>query len=118
MVPPGNLRPPEVQAAAVAHDRAADHDVGKVGDDEVGVMNVNVQAQAGEEEPSEAADHEQANEAERIDHRRGPGDRTLVERSNPIKNIYPPKKRHQQDEGRKRRGGGGGLAAKKHMVSP
>ena len=36
--PAGDLRPPVVQAGHVGHDRAADHDVVEVGDDEVGVV--------------------------------------------------------------------------------
>src|SRR5712664_3902711 len=70
--PAGNLRPPEVQAADVTHDRAADHDVVEMGDHEVGVVNVNVQAQAGEEESGEAADQEQSDEAEGVEHGRIP----------------------------------------------
>ena len=42
--PPGDLRPPVVQSAQVAHDRAADHDVVEVRDDEVGVVDVHVEA--------------------------------------------------------------------------
>ena len=42
----GNLRPPEMHAAEVSHHRAADHDVVEVGDDEVGVGDVHVDAQA------------------------------------------------------------------------
>ena len=69
-----------MQAAHITHDRAADHDVMEVGDDKIGVVNVNVQAEAREEKPREATDHEQANEAEGIYHRRIPGDRAFVER--------------------------------------
>ena len=43
--PAGHLRPPVVQAAEVAHDRAADHDVVEVRDDEVGVVQVDVEAE-------------------------------------------------------------------------
>src|SRR5580692_402273 len=43
----GNLRPPEVQSTDVAHHRAADHDVVEVRDDEIGVVKVDVQAEAG-----------------------------------------------------------------------
>ena len=41
--PAADLRPPVVQAAEVAHDRAADHDVVEVRDDEVGVGDVDVE---------------------------------------------------------------------------
>ena len=68
--PAGHLRPPEVQAAEVGHHRAADHDVVEVRDDEVGVVHVHVEAERGEEQPGQAADGEQADEAERVEHRR------------------------------------------------
>ncbi len=41
----GNLRPPEMHAAQIAHDRAAHHDVVEVGDHEIGVGDVHVDAQ-------------------------------------------------------------------------
>ena len=63
--PAGDLRPPVVQAGEVAHDRAADHDVVEVRDDEVGVVQVDVEAERRQEEPGQAADQEQAQEAER-----------------------------------------------------
>ena len=60
-----DLRPPVVQAAEISHDRAADHDVVEVRDDEVGVGDVDVQADRGEEEPGQPADREQPDEADR-----------------------------------------------------
>jgi hypothetical protein len=68
----GDLRPPEVQAAEVAHDRAADHDVVEVRDDEVRVVDVDVDPERREEQAREAADREEADEAERVEHRRLP----------------------------------------------
>ena len=61
--PAGDLRPPVVQAAHVGHDHAADHDVVEVGDDEVGVVDVDVDRQRGQEQPGQPADREQADEA-------------------------------------------------------
>src|SRR5260370_389393 len=60
--PAGNLRPPQVQSNAVTQDRSADHNVVEMVDHEVGVVNVNVQAQAGEEESGEDADKDEAEE--------------------------------------------------------
>ena len=48
--PAADLRPPVVQAAEVAHDRAADHDVVEVRDDEVGVGDVHVDAERRQEQ--------------------------------------------------------------------
>src|SRR5258708_1290448 len=116
--PPGNLGPPEVQAADVGHDCAADHDVVEVRDDEIGVVNVNVQAEAGEKETGEAADHEETNEAERINHGRIPGDGAFVERRSPVKDFYRRGNSHQVAEERKSEGCVGGLAGNKHVVGP
>ena len=54
--PAGHLRPPVVQAGEVAHDRAAHHDVVEVRDDEVGVVQVDVEAERRQEQPGQAAD--------------------------------------------------------------
>ena len=40
--PAGDLRPPVVKRSEVSHHRAAHHDVVEVGDDEVGVRDVDV----------------------------------------------------------------------------
>ena len=71
--PACNLRPPKVQAADVTHHRASDHDVVEVGDDEISVVNVNVQTQAGEEQTGEASNGEQADEAQGVEHGGVPG---------------------------------------------
>ena len=47
--PSGNFRPPEMHSAEIAHDRASDHDVVEVGDDEIGVGDVDVDAESGQE---------------------------------------------------------------------
>ena len=96
----GDLRPPVVQAGEVAHDRAADHDVVEVRDDEVGVVEVDVEAERGQEEPGEAADEEQAQEAERPDHRRLPPDRALVHRRRPVERLHG--RRDRDGEGQER----------------
>ena len=42
--PPGHLRPPEMHAAEIRHHHAADHDVMKMGDHEIGIVHVHVDA--------------------------------------------------------------------------
>src|SRR5258708_3254664 len=69
----GNLGPPEVNAADVTHNSAADHDVVEVCNDEVGVVDVNVQAQGGEEQAREPANGEQPDKAKSVKHWRIPG---------------------------------------------
>src|SRR5439155_18469482 len=40
----GNLGPPEMHSSEISDDRAPDHEVVKVGDDEIGVGHVHVDA--------------------------------------------------------------------------
>src|SRR5207245_1752558 len=82
-----NLGPPKMQAADVTHDRATDHDVVEVRDDEIGVVNVNVQAQAGKEESGEAANQKKADETEGVKHGRVPGNRTFRKRRGPVEDF-------------------------------
>src|SRR4029077_11255627 len=110
--------PPEVNAADVTHDRAADHDVVEVSDDEVGIVNVNVQAKAGEEKPREAADHEETDEAKGVKHGRVPGDGTFIEGGGPIKDLDRRRNGHQVAEEGKGERGVGGFAGDEHVVRP
>src|SRR5208282_374713 len=46
---PGDFGPPEMQTTEIPHHGSADHDVVEVGNDEVGVVDVHVNAKAAEE---------------------------------------------------------------------
>src|SRR5882757_2503906 len=83
----GNLGPPVVQTADVAHHRATNHDVVEVGDDEIGIVEMNVQAETGEEETSEAADEKETDEAEGVQHRSVVGNGTLVQSGRPVEDF-------------------------------
>ncbi len=67
---PGHLGPPVVEPADEGDDGAADHHVVEVRDDEVGVVQVQVDAEHPEEEAGEAADREEEEERQRVQHRR------------------------------------------------
>ena len=54
--PAGHLGPPVVQPAEEADQRAAEHDVVEVGHDEVGVVQVHVDAKGAQEQAGEPAD--------------------------------------------------------------
>src|SRR5208283_3026405 len=84
----GHFWPPKVQAAEVTHDGATDHDVVEMGDDEVGIVDKDVRAQAAEEESGEAADEEKAEEAKGVEHRRVERNRAAVESSRPVKDFH------------------------------
>ena len=59
-----------MDAAEIRHHHAADHDVVKVRDDEIGVVDVDVDGDRGEEKAGQAADGEEADETQGIEHRR------------------------------------------------
>ena len=95
-----HLRPPVEQAAEEGHDGAAHHDVVEVGDDEVRVGQVDVDAERPEEEARQAADREEEDERHRVEHRRRPHDRPLVEGRRPVEHLHA---RRDGDEHRQRR---------------
>ena len=59
----------------------------EVGDDEVGIRDVDVQSEGGEKESGHAADGEEPDETQDVEHRRHPGDGRLVERRGPVEDF-------------------------------
>ena len=59
-----------MQATEEPHDHAAHHDIVKVGDHEVGIVEMDVYAQGGEEQARQPADSEKADKAHHVEHRR------------------------------------------------
>ena len=57
--PAEDLRPPVMDAAEEAHDRAAHHHVVEVRDHEIGIGQVHVHSERGEEQARQSADREQ-----------------------------------------------------------
>ena len=96
-----NLRPPEVDTTQIPHDCATHHDVVEVRHDEVGVMQVDIEAQASEEQSRQPADREEPDESQAIQHRRVVCDRTLVERGSPVKHFHCGRDRDQERQKRK-----------------
>ena len=114
----GHLRPPVVQAGEVAHDRAADHDVVEVRDDEVGVVQVDVEAERRQEQSGQAAHEEQAQEAEDEHHRRLPPDRALVERRRPVERLDRGRNRDRERQEREDQRRVGRDAGHEQVVRP
>ena len=52
-----------MDAAEISHDRAPDHDVVKMSDNEIGLGHVNVHRQGGEHQAGHAADGEERDES-------------------------------------------------------
>ena len=69
--PAGNLGPPVMQATHESHNCAAHHDVVEVGDHKVGIGEMNVHPHTRQEQSGQAADGEEPNESETVEHRSG-----------------------------------------------
>src|SRR6185295_17557902 len=65
---PADLGPPVVKTTEVSHQSSADHDVVEVSNDEVCVTQMHVHAERCQEQSGHAADREQADKAERVEH--------------------------------------------------
>jgi hypothetical protein len=55
-----------VEGAQIATHRGAHHDVVEMGDDKIGVVDVHIQPQAGENKPGQAPNREQTDAAQNI----------------------------------------------------
>ena len=64
----GHLGPPEVDAGEEGHQHAADHDEVEVGDDEVGLREVNIHSERTKKDTRQSADREESDEGEGIEH--------------------------------------------------
>ena len=107
-----------MHAAEKSHDRGADHDVVKVRDHEIGIVQLHVEPERGEKQAGQAADREQADETQRIEHRRLERDMRLVECRRPVEHL--DRRRHRDEEGQQRehRAGIGRLPADEHVMAP
>ena len=114
----GNFRPPEVDAAEIAHHRAAHHDVVKVGHDKVRAVQVHVCGQRGQEQAGQSAHGEQADEAQRVEHRSVVRDRAFIECRGPIEDLDGRRNRHQETQHRKDQSLVHGLSRDEHVMSP
>ncbi len=85
--PAAHLGPPEVDAPEVRHHGAADHDVVEVGHHEIGVVDVDVDSQGGEHQARQAAQGEQPDEPQGVEHRRVQPDRPLVHGGRPVEDL-------------------------------
>ena len=69
--------------------------------DEIGVVDVHVDAERCEEQAGQAADREQTDEAEGVQHRRVVGDRSLVQRRGPVEDLDGRRNRDEIAQKRK-----------------
>ena len=113
-----DFRPPEVQRREEGRNRAADHDVMEMRDHEIGVVHLHVDGDRGEEQPRQAADREQPDEAERIEHRRFERDLAAIERRRPVEHFDRRGDRHHERQKREDQAGVGRLPGDEHVVAP
>src|SRR5579871_335599 len=107
-----------MQSAHIRHDGAAYHDVMEVGDHEVRIGHVHVHAEGGDEQTSQSADREQADESERVKHGRGKGYRTLIESGRPVEYLDGRGDRHEVAQEREDHAGEQRLAADEQVMAP
>ena len=116
--PAGDLRPPVVQPGEERGHHRADHDVVEMRDDEVGVMQVHVGAERRDEQAREPPHREQADEAQRVDHRRVEADEALVQRAEPVEHLYGRRHRDHERQQREHDAGIQRRSGDEHVVAP
>src|SRR5262249_60568422 len=79
---------------------------------------MNGETKAREEKAGETPNRKQADEAERIEHRRCPRNRTFVESGRPVKNFDGGRNRNKIAEEREGDGGIGRFASDEHVMRP
>ena len=81
-------------------------------------MRCDVDRDRGEKQPGQPADGEQAEEAERIEHRRFEADLAAIERRGPVEHL--DRRRHRDDERQERKHqiGERRLAGDEHVMAP
>ena len=67
-----------MDAAEVGHHHSTDHDVVKMRDDKIGVVQMHIDRQGCQKQTRETADGEEPDETEGVKHRRVKGDRAFV----------------------------------------
>ena len=99
-------------------NRAAHHDGVEMRDDEVSVRGGDIDRHRSEKQSGQTADGEQAEEAERIDHRRFEADVAAIERGGPVEHF--DRRRHRDDERQKRKHqiGERRLSGDEHVMAP
>ena len=86
--------------------------------DEVGIVDVDVNGERGQEKTRQPAHRKQADEAERVEHWRVVGYRSFIERRGPVEDLDGGGNRHSEAQNGKDQPGINGLAAHEHVVAP
>src|ERR1700761_1754360 len=115
--PSGHLGPPVMEGCEVGHNHSAHHDVVEVGDDEVGVVEMDVDGKRSEHKPCQTTDGEESDEAENVEQGRVETDAALVERRCPIEDFYRRGNRHEETEERENNPAVDRLSADKHVMA-
>ena len=110
--------PPVVHACQEGEQGGADHDVVKVGDHKVGVVVVDVGGQGAQGQAGEAADGEQPDEAQGVDHGGVHANAAVVHGGQPVKDLDGRGNGNRHGQQAEDRVEQGALAAGEHVVAP
>ena len=81
-------------------------------------MHVHVEAERRQEQAGQSADREQPDEADRVEHRRLPRDRSLVQRRRPVEDLDRRRDRDEEAEDREDQRRVDRHAGHEHVVAP
>src|ERR1700691_3736811 len=107
-----------MQPSQITHQYAADHDVMEVGDDKVGICDVNVDSDRGQYEAGQSANGKQPDKAKSIEHWSGEGNGTLVEGGCPVEDFDGGGHTYHETEERKNHCGIERDAGDKQVMRP
>jgi len=107
-----------MDASEIGHDRATNHDVVEMCDDEVGLRDVNIDRQRGEHQARHAADGEEGNETESVKDGRFKRDVALVKRRRPVEDFDGGWNGDEKAQEREDHSGVDRLTADEHVMSP
>src|SRR4030067_51717 len=116
--PAGYLREPVMEGREKAEGRAPELYVMKVGHDEVGVVQVDIDRKRAEDEPGQAAYREKEDEGERVVERGVHHNGTLVHGPDTVVALDGARYGHEKGEQRKINRGRVAVAAHEHVVAP
>src|SRR6202162_6298304 len=107
-----------MHSSHVGHDHPADHHIVEMGNYEIGIGDMNVHGQRGQEQSGEATDGEEANEAEGIQHGRCVTDGAAKQGGGPVEYLDGGGNGNQKAQQREIQAGVHGHAGHEHMMTP
>ena len=116
--PAAHLREPVVERGHHREGRAAERRVVEVGDDEVGVGQLPVDGEDGEEDAGDAAHQERGDPAHAVEERDAVLDRAAPQRRDPVEDLHAGRHRDQEAREHEEREHDGRHRRREHVVRP